>query len=303
MSKIYFFSLCLFIVFSASCSKKEDTNETFLPGTNKDSIMIDILSKASELNKSFTNIAPLPIEDELYDHASIDTGFQNIIKAMEDFNEILEHPGFLLGGSLKSSASSEWKFEGCRQSGPVSYCTWVQDRGEYLYKLIQTNESFAGGSKIYSTYISGTFEGVFYGEAGKDYYLISDWIITYGEYHTIITRYYAPMHEGVYGEPHFCFSYHRGESSSIFTPWGKTTKRNATYNYIIYHWDTGNGHHESISSTIEWEGSLIRTIRSRFCYGQESLMPSYSSSFDFETHRSWWCHFDCNGNSFGCGSH
>jgi len=236
MSKIYFFSLCLFIISSTSCSKKEDNNKAFIPETNKDSIMIDILSEASELNKSFTNIAPLPIDDELYDHAGIDTGFQVIIKDMEDFNEILEHPGFLLGGSLKSSASSGWKFEGCRQSGSVSYCTWVQDRGDYLYKFIQTSESFAGGKVMKNKVeITGAAdEGVFYGEVGKDYYLISNWIITYGEYHSIITKYYAPVHEGVYGEPLIRFLYHRGESSSIFTPWGKTTKRNASYQYIIY---------------------------------------------------------------------
>ncbi|MBA7534155.1 hypothetical protein ES705_26401 [subsurface metagenome] len=303
MKRIQIVFIGVFIMFFFSCSKDKDNNDELIPSGNNDSIMIDILSEVSGDQKTFMDIAPIPIQAELYDFAEVDTNFQTVLDVIENFNDMIENPGILLGTSLKSTQAVNWDPKGCEEFGTISVCTWELDQGDYMYRVEQTMESTTGSVTL-ETFISGTYDGVFYGELGEDFYLISDWIITFNGLQTWIMIYFAPTHEGVYGEPVFSYLYAVGEGRTIYTPWGGSELiMNVSYQNIIYTWDGINGHHESILSLMEWEGDLLTTVVGTYCINYESLRPTYSSTYNFDDHEGAWCSYDCDGIPINCGSY
>ena len=290
--------LCLIVLFISGCSKDKDNDEEILPEGKKDSLMVDILNEVAIDQKTFMDIAPIPIQQELYNYASLDTGFQKALDAIESFNDMLQNPGVLLGSSTKSSQSVAWEKKGCEQFGSFSECTWEQDHGDYIYRVVQTISIY---SNILETYISGTYDGVFYGKLGEDFYLISDWATTFNGLQTIINTYFAPTHEGVAGEILFSYMYIVGEGYTIYTPGGGSDYIvDVIYQNIIYTWDGIDGHHESISSLMSWEGSTLTTVVDTWCANHKSLRTTYGSTYDFNEHEGAWCAFDCDGIPIHC---
>lgn len=297
MKRIQIVFLGLIIMFFSTCSKDKDKDDIY-PSGNKDSLMVNILTEVADDQKTFMDITPIPIQDELYDYAGLDTSFQVVLDAMESFNDMLENPGILLGSSLKSSQSIDWEKKGCDEIGGITECTWEQDHGDYIYRVVQTISFY---SNIIETYISGTYDGVFYGELGEDFYLISEWASTFDDCQVSIDIYYAPTHEGVAGEIVFSYLYVVGEGYTVYTPWGGSQYvLDVLYQNIIYTWDGVNGHHESISSTMTWEGSVMSTLVETWCLNYESLRLTYASTYDFDEHEGAWCVFDCDGVPIYC---
>lgn len=282
----------------STCSKDKDEGDENLPAGNKDTIMIDILTEVAGDQESFMDIAPIPIQDELFDYAGLDTCFQNALEVIESFNNMIENPGILLGSSLKSTQSVGWEKKGCDGFGGVTECTWEEDHGDYIYRVVQTISTY---SNILETYISGTYDGVFYGELGEDFYLISDWATTFNDLQTSINTYYAPTHEGVEGEILFSYLYIVGEGYTIYTGGGGSDYIvDVIIQNTIYTWDGMNGHHESISSLMTWEGSELTTVINTWCANYESLRTTYGSTYDFDEHEGAWCVFDCDGIPIYC---
>lgn len=295
--------LSMIVMFLFTCSKDKDNGEEVIPSGNADTLMIEILTEISDDNKSFMDITPIPIPEELINYAAVDTGFGKAINAIEDFNNLLSNPGILLGASLKSTKASNWVDMGCDQISTVYECTWILDRGDYIYKVVQTMESLSN-TIIHETFISGTYDGVFYGELGSDFYLISDWTTMFNDLQVLINIYFAPSHEGVEGKPVFTYHMVTGETRTIYSHWGgQDLITNTMYQNIIYTWDGINGHHESIHSVLQWEGDLLTTVISTWCPNIKSLMTTYGSTYNFAEHEGSWCHFDCDGIPFACGDY
>jgi hypothetical protein len=301
MKQIQLLILGAVVICFTGCSKDKDDGTE--PIVNNDSIMIELLTEATCEGHTLMDITPIPIQPELYDYAAVDTSFQNVIEAIENFNNLLQNPGFLLETSEKSAQEVEWEFKGCTTIGNVSECIWELDKGNYIYRSTQTIESISGTTQL-ETEISGTFDGFFYGELGEDFYRISDWTTSGHGTLTIINTYFTPFNEYVDGEPVFTYIYSVGEGYTIYTPWGGTEYiLNVMYQNIIYSWDYIDGHHPSIQRISEWHGDLLTTIVSTWCLGDLGLRPTYSSSYDFEDHEGAWCSYDCNGIPFSCGSY
>lgn len=290
-----------------TCSKDKDNDEPEL-STNADTIMIDILTEVSPENETFMDIAPIPISSELYDYAELDTNFQTAINAMESFNDMIENPGILLGSSLKSAQTVAWESLGCEDYGNYSrVCKWEQDHGEYKYTTVQTND-FITGSILRETFIRGVYDGFDYDEWG-DYegddegYRISDWLIIGYNTTTVINIYFTPFNDIVADEPVFTFIYTVGEGYTIYTPWGGTELVfDVVYQDYIYSWSSIDGHYPSIYVYSEWEGDLLSTIINTWCLSDLGLRPTYTSTYNFETHEGAWCTYMCNGEIINCHS-
>lgn len=300
MKRIQIILLSLIVMFLLTCSKDNENGDDINSIVNKDSVMLDILTEISEDNKAFMNIAPIPVPDELINYANMDTGFQTAMHAIEDFNDMLQNPGILLGTSLKSTKASGWVDKGCEQISTVYECKWELDCGEYIYRVVQTMESLSN-TIISETYISGTYDGIFYGELGSDFYLISDWTTMFNDLQLLINIYFAPTHEVVEGKPVFTYQIITSEPRTIYTGWGgQDLIVNTLYQNIIYTWDGINGHHPSIHTILEWEGDLLTTIVQTWCANIEALRVTYGSTYNFADHEGAWCHYDCNGIPFAC---
>ena len=275
MKLIQIFTLIALVLFVSNCSKDKDSEDEINPCINSDSIMIDILTESSGNENSILDIQPIPIPQELINYGQFDTAFHLALDAIEGFNDFIENPGMLLGQSLKSTQSSDWDFLGCEEMGSMSECSWEQDHGDYKYTAVQTI-TFAG--TYFETYISGTYDGIDYGDS----YLISDWATIYNDLQFMSNVYFAPTHEGVKGEPVFSYLYAVGEGCTVYTPGGGSQYiMNSLLQNVIYTWDGIDGHHESISTLMNWEGNVLTTLVETWCPSYHSIKPFYASTYDF----------------------
>ncbi len=295
-----FFVIALAIYFT-SCSKEDNNDHKISTMVNKDSIMTDLFSELSDNGHTFMDISPIPIQAELYDYAEIDTSFQKAIDVIDAFNEMIKHPGILLGSSLKSTLDKSWEFKGCEAYGTTSECTWIQDHGEYAYKCVQTTQT---SSIINDIYIGGTYDGIHYSNLNEDeYYLFSQWTTMFNDLQITITTFFVPFNDDVAGEVEFFYQYIAGESRTIYTPWGgEEIINNSIINNLIYIWDDFHGCHPSISTTLQWNGSLLATLTSRYCSNYDNLRMFYNSVYDFDELEGSWCIYDCDEKPMDCGS-
>ncbi len=301
--------LSIIILSLLTCSKDKD-NEEIEFSTDTDTVMIELFTEISPENETFMDIAPIPIPPELYDYAEIDTNFQRVIQFYEDFNDMIENPGFLLEtSSLKSGEALHWKSLGCEEF-PLehkSICKRERDHGEYKFTAIQTFDHLTG-SKFLETFIRGVYYGFDYDEWGgykddDEGYRIHDWLVTNHDTTTIINTYYTPFNDIIANKPKSTSTYTVGEGYTIYTPWGgEDYIRHVMYIDIIYSYDYINGHHESMQSFSEWLGDLLTTISSSWCLLESEMRIKYISYYDFDTHAGNWCSFDCDEVVIDCGS-
>ena len=305
MKHIQIVLLALIVLSLFTCSKDKDNDDEIIYSTNKDSVMNDLFTVVPHDSGSFMDIASIPIQQELYDYAEIDTGFKASIEAFKSFNTMLENPGVLLGTSSKSSLGVNWEPLGCEDYGNYSReCKWERDYGEYKYTSVHLIE-FITGTSLLKTYIRGTYDGFNFDEYGNyegddEGYLISDWMITSNNQLTIINTYYVPFDDIVAGEPVFSYIYEVGESTTIYTPWGEDIIIHVILQNIIYGWDYIDGHHPSIHYLGEWEGDILTSVYNTWCLGEHGLRTTYTSVYDFEEHEGAWCTYECDGTPIYC---
>jgi hypothetical protein len=303
MKRIQIIFLTALAAYFASCSKEDNTEHIISTMANKDSIMVDLFGEWSDNGKTFMDISPIPVQAELYDYAEVDTNFQMAIDAIEAFNDMIEHPGILLGSSQKSTLDKSWEFKGCEEYGTMSECTYIQDHGEYVFKCVTTTQSITQ-TVVNDIYIGGTCDGINYSSLNEDeYYLKTEWTITEGGKQITITTFFDPVNDDVAGEVAFFYQYIAGEGRTIYTPWGGTERViNSTINNLIYIWDPVHGCHPSISTTLQWDGNLLTTLTSIYCANHDELKLFYSSAYDFEKLEGSWCIYDCDEKPIDCGS-
>jgi hypothetical protein len=297
MKQVQGIFLGLIVMLFSMCSKDKDNDDEVIPEGDKDTVMLDILTEVAINQNTFMDIRPIPIQEELYSYAELDTSFNTALDVMESFNNMIKNPGVLLGSSLKSTQSVGWEKKGCEDIGGITECTWELDCGDYIYRVVQTISFY---SNILETYISGTYDDVFYGELGEDFYLISVWSTAYDELITTIEIFFAPTHDGVNGERVFSYLYAVGEGYSVYSAGGSSYVMDVVIENIIYTWDGINGHHESISTVLTWQGSILATVVNTWCTSYESLRPFYASTYNFDEHEGAWCVFDCDGLPIYC---
>jgi hypothetical protein len=306
MKRIHLLFIIILLTGLFNCSKDKNENPQAngpLTTQDGDTLMMDILNEIAGSENGFLDIQPIPVYEELYDYAETDTGLHIILDAISDFNDLIEHPGVLLGSSKKSAQSDNWENKGCESGGSVSVCLWELHGNGYIYRVEDSYEGITG-SKVMTTYISGTRDGIFYGELGKVFYTISEWTTMFDDLQIGINIYFPPYREEVRNKVEFSYSYIAGDSRTIYTPWsGKKIITNSMYLNAIYVYDEIYGYHESLISAVQWNGSKLQTNNSAWCIAYEEARPSYSSTYDFENHEGAWCSFDCDGTPFGCGSY
>lgn len=293
-------AICI-IIFSG-CSKDNDTNEEPDSLISKDSVMATIFREVSDVGYSFMDITPIPVEPELYEYAGVDTGFRLAIDAIEKFNEIIEHPGILMGSSLKTTSESKWESQGCEGGDIISECTWIEDHGEYAFKFVEISEPFVSGITD-DMYIGGTFEGIHYGNLGNDeYYLISEETTMFNNLQISITTYFPPVGD-FSGKIAFTFLYIAGEGRTICSDWGGTHQViNSILSSEIYIQDPVKGNRPVMATTLQWEGGLLTTVVSSYCASYDNLRTTYGSTYNFDEHEGSWCVYDCDEVPTACGS-
>jgi len=302
MKRIQIILLSLIVIFLVNCSKDKDNDDLVIPSDNSDTLMIDLLTEVSDPNKTFMDIAPLPLPDELNDYAETDTGFQAAINAMDDFNDMIQNPGILLGISMKSTQTDNWELVVCEDYGTTSICSWKSDRGEYMYHAEQTT-SF--NSVVLDISISGTRDGIFYAEKGSDEpYTISEWSTVFNDLQLNIIIYNDPVPEYLRDQPVFSYLYIVAHEGTVYQ-WGERREIiNVTFQSTIHSWNSIKQQNvESLVSLVNWEGDLLTTVLSSYCANYEAARPHYGSTYNFDTHEGSWCHFDCNGIPFACGDY
>lgn len=290
------------IVCFLSCSKDKDNDDDSYLSTDRDTIMREILTEAAVDDYSFMDITPIPLQSELYDFAETDTSLLSIIQAIEDFNDMIQNPGILLGASMKSTQGG-WVSKGCESIANVSICTWERSQGTYMYRFEQTIESFSGTVKTEIS-CSGTRDGIFYGELGEDFYPVSDETIISHNKQIITNIYDAPYNEIVRDQEPYAFTYifTAGDGLSIIH-WGEVEYiLNYTYESINYLFDETHGNYPVIHTISEWTGSLLTNTISTYCPSYQGLRVTYNWSYDFDEHEGSWCSYDCDQIPISCGS-
>ena len=303
MKQLFMALTAIIIVVFSGCSKEDNNEHIISIMADKDSIMTDLFNELSENGNNFTDISTIPVQAELYDYSETDTGFRTAINAIETFNEMIGHPGILIGVPLKSTMDKSWQCLGCKEYGTMSVCTYIQDHGEYVFKCVQTIQGLTN-SIIIDMYIGGTCNGINYSNLDEDeYYLKSQITTTGGNIQYTATIFFDPVNDDFANEVWEYYQYIVGEGRTIYTPWNGTERViNTTLNNILNIWDAIHGCHPSISTTIQWDGSLVTTLTSVYCANHDDLRLFYSSAYDFDGHEGSWCIYDCDEIPIDCGS-
>ncbi len=287
------------IVCFLSCSKDKDNDDETDLSTNRDTIMRGILTEVD--GYTIMDITPIPLQPELYDFAETDTSLLSIIQAIEDFNDMIQNPGILLGATTKSS-QGEWV---CESVFNGTLCTLVQDHGAYMYKFEWTSESFSGSTQMQIS-VSGTRDGIFYGELGEEFYPVSSETISNHNKEIAIIIYLDPYNETIRDYQPFAFSYRfsAGEGQTI-VHWGEAEYiLNYTFESTNYLFDEEtHDNYPVIYSISEWTGSLVTNVIEMYCADYHGLRVVYNWSYDFDEHEGSWCSYDCDGIAFACGSY
>jgi len=134
-----FFRLLLsFVLFTGFLSAQENNGDkTIKSGLEhyfSDTTLIEIFSTISKEYKTFLDIAPIPIFDELtdLDNENVD----QVLESIRRFNDLVNNNQKILG-SVEQSVKSSKDYDTCETDIVSTVCTYFRDKGDHSITVVQ----------------------------------------------------------------------------------------------------------------------------------------------------------------------
>jgi len=268
-----FFRLLLsFVLFTGFLSAQENNGDkTIKSGLEhyfSDTTLIEIFSTISKEYKTFLDIAPIPIFDELtdLDNENVD----QVLESIRRFNDLVNN---------------------CETFMIYTECTYFRDKGDYS---ITVKQETTPTSNTYEVYYSGVFEGVDYGSM----YLLQHQSFIGKDDFIFIWEFYQPP------SPPECTNQRRltiqyityDDGSTTYTPWGTSSSRVSSIQETLYAWDyTVNYNHPFDHGKMTIDGNELILQNFAWSYKNEELYLWWLGIWDFESHTGTWITFDEDG--------
>ena len=118
------------VLFAGLVSAQENNGDKIIKPELKhyfnDTTLIEIFSDISKENKTFLDIAPLPIFDELtdLDNENVD----QVLESVSEFNDLVNNDQKSLG-SVEQSVKSSKDYDTCETDIVSTVCTYFRDKG------------------------------------------------------------------------------------------------------------------------------------------------------------------------------
>jgi len=281
------------VLFAGLVSAQEnDRDKIIKPKQEQDSIdttLIEIFSDISKEYKTFLDIAPLPIFDELTDLDN--ENVNQVFESISEFNELVNNDQKILG-SVEQSVKSSKDYDTCETDIVSTECTYFRDKGDYS---ITVKQEISVRFHTYEVYISGVFEGVDYGNM----YLLEDQLITTDgkSFHWQFYRPASPpecANERLLTIDEYIFD----DETTIYTPWGTISNREIVYNSTYYHCFPVFGKkdsHPMACNEMIIKGNILTLRISNWSFKNEQLYPCWVGTWDFESHTGTWMSLDEDG--------
>ncbi len=253
-----------------------------------DTTLIEIFSSISKEHKTFLDIPPLPIFDELtdLDNENVD----QVLESISEFNDLVNNGQKILG-SVEKSVKSSKDYDTCKTFMNITECIFFRDKGEYSITIKQNINPTS--YYRYGMYLSGVFDGVNYGSM----YLLQDQYKDFEGKGFSLLFYQSPS-------PPECANqlWHTHEmlvfddESTIYTPWGTSSNREMVFMTTHYMWDYVVDYNRPTSlNKMSLKGNILTLSISAWSFNKEALYPFWLATWDFESHSGTWVHIDENG--------
>ena len=285
--------LLIAVLFASFLSAQENTGDkTIKPELDHysvDTTLIEIFSDISKEHKTFLDIAPLPIFEELadLDNENVD----QVIESISEFNDLVNNDQKILG-SVEQSVKSPKDYDTCETDIVSTVCTYFRDKGDYS---ITVKQKISARMYTYAVYFSGIFEGVDYGSM----YLLQDQTTALEEKRFSWNIYRPASPPECANELWYSFDkYVLDDETTIYTPWG--TSRNQemilkSTHYACYVVFGKKDFHPTLSNEMSVKGNELRFTISNWSYKNEQLYTFWVGTWDWESQTGTWITFDEDG--------
>ena len=298
-----FFRLLLTVVlFAGLVSAQENNGDKIIKPVPEhysiDTTIIEIFSDISKKYKTFLDIAPIPIFDELTD--SDNENVNQVFESVRRFNELVNNDQKKLG-SVEQSVKSSKDYDTCETNIVSTECTYFRDKGDYSITVKQEITHFFN---TYEVYISGVFEGVDYGNM----YLLQrqSYMGKKDEESIFIWEFFLPA-----SPPECANQLWRAieiqefdDETTLYTPWGTSSKKVSivrSTNYFCYPAFGKKEYHPLDCNEMSIDGDELRLIIYSWSDKNEELYIWWLATWDFESHKGIWITFDEDGMAQNTG--
>ena len=296
-----FFRLLLsFVLFTGLLSAQENNGDKIIKSELEhyfsDTTLIEIFSTISKEYKTFLDIAPIPVFDELtdLDNENVD----HVLESIRRFNDLVNNNQKILG-SVEQSVKSSKDYDTCETFMIYTDCTYFRDKGDYS---ITVKQETTPTSNTYEVYYSGVFEGVDYGSM----YLLQHQSFIGKDDFIFIWEFYQPP------SPPECANQLRttiqcityDDGSTTYTPWGTSSSRVSSLQetfYACYAVFGKKDYHPTMSNKMTIDGNTLILTTYIWSYKKEEIYIWWLATWDFESHTGSWASFDENGIPQGSG--
>ena len=276
---------------SAQENNRDKTIKSELAQYSIDTTLIEIFSTISKEHKTFLDIPPLPIFDELTDLNN--ENVNQVLESVSEFNNLVNNGQKILG-SVEQSIKSSKDYDTCETFMSNGECTYFRDKGDYS---ITVKQEFTHYFNIYEVYISGVFEGVDYGNM----YLLQhqSFVGTEGEF-LFILEVYRPAsppecaNERFYTLENIVYD----DETTIYTPSGTISKQTISYtstHYVCYPVFGKKDSHPMSSNKMTVDGNELVFVISNWSYKNKQLYHFWVGTWDFNSQSGTWISFDEDG--------
>ena len=281
------------VLFAGLVSAQENNGDKIIKPELKhysiDTTLIEIFSDISKENKTFFDIPPIPIFDELTD---LDNDNVNqVLESIGAFNDLVNTDQKKLG-SVEQSVKSSKDYDTCETDIVSTECTYFRDKGDYS---ITVKQEISARMYTYAAYISGVFEGVDYGSM----YLLQDQKITFEE-KRFNWGFYRPASPPECANQiyHFIDIYHFDDETTICTPWGTSSNQEIVHkstHFVCYVVLGKKVHHPIRRHEMSIHGNELRLTIFNWSYKNEKLYLFWSGTWDWNSQSGTWISFDEDG--------
>ena len=280
-----------FAVVFSDCSKNKDSDNGNI-SQNDSTALLGILQDISKDQKNMIDIAQVPVDEELVNlnNEQVD----QFLDALRRLNDLIRNPQDIDQSGHKSAASGTFT-KNCETTGMYTECIYEEDHGDYK---ITVDEIYSPQGLTISTYYTGTYKGVFYGNMyEKESYSAP---LDGKSFSWTIYRDPIPIESA--GEPMFFYSMIFTDDWSVYTPWGTEHNLNVELVSINYLWDDiAKKNHEEIILTHKMEGKTLKMTSAVWSVNLEDVYVSWVGTYNFKEHSGEWCSFKEDGEVKDCG--
>jgi len=296
--------LLIAVLFAGLLSAQENSGDKTIkselePYLN-DPTFIEIISTISKEDKTFLDIPPLPIFDELTDLDN--ENVNQVFESVSEFNDFINNEQKKLG-SVEQSVKSSKDYDTCETDIVSTVCTFFRDKGNYSITVVQ---EITPHWITFKEYYSGVFNGVdslpdpvLFERLDLDFemHLYRDRFMTRDGKRYLVQWYRPPSPPERAKELWFTLEMLViDDETTIYTPWGTSSNQVILFKSTNYEWDfLEKYNHPGGSSEMRTEGNKLTFRISNWSYKNEQLYHFWVGIWDWNSQSGTWISFDEDG--------